>query len=98
MFKGITTLLNLVNDLQSTAHEVASTALVERGAGWIRELKKDFPYAYNLLMAGLYERPEVVLEQLILMNVELRELRGNRFVLDYISRIQAYMRQGGKKP
>jgi len=91
--QGILTLNKLLTDLQSVSREIASTALVERGAGWIRLLETEFPAAYAILMSALYKEPNDVLEALIQMNGDLAQLRGNQNVLNYIARIQARFRR-----
>jgi hypothetical protein len=95
---GIFTLNKLLTDLQSVAHDIASTALVERGAGWIRQLEREFPLAYALLMNALYKEPEDVLEALINLNSDLVQLRGNQNVLTYIARIQTRFRRPNAQP
>lgn len=97
MLEGILTLDRLVRDLQSVAQEIASEALVSRGAGWIDQLKEEFPLAYNLLMKGLYDEPEAVLKALVAFNpLELRGLEKSPTAIDYVRRIQLKLR-GGKQ-
>jgi hypothetical protein len=91
--RGILTLNKLLTDLQSVSRDIASTALVERGAGWIRLLESEFPFAYNLLMSALYKEPGDVLEALIKINGDLAQLRGNENVLNYIAQLQAKLRR-----
>jgi len=91
---GIFTLSKLLDDLRASAYNLASTALVERGAGWIRQLEVEYPLAYRLLMDALYNEPSDVLEALIHLQPGLIQLRGNRNVLVYIGQLQAKLRKG----
>lgn len=93
MLTGILTLNKLLADLQSVSREIASVALIERGAGWIEQLRIEFPVAHELLMSALHKEPRDVLEALIQMNSDLAQLRGNARVLDYIAQLQARLRR-----
>ena len=92
IFSGILTLNKLIEDLRATANGILDYAIVERGAGWIRQLQVEFPQAHDLLMSVLYNPPEDVLRVLGKMRYELRELEGNEHVLAYIAALQSRLR------
>jgi hypothetical protein len=90
---GVFKLNDLLTDLRASAQGIADTALIERGAGWIRELEKEFPLAHRLLMSALYKEPSDVLEALIKLQPGLIQLRGNERVLEYIGQLQGKLRR-----
>lgn len=90
---GAFTLNNLLNDLRSTATGIIDMAMVERGAGWIRQLEVEFPLAYRLLIDALYKEPGDVLEALIRLQPGLVSLRGNGNMLAYIGQLQSKLRR-----
>jgi hypothetical protein len=92
LLKGLATLAALSADLQSTAQGLLDDARVERGAGWICELEVEYPYAYNLLMAGLYQEPADVLEALAAFDADIRKLKKSPQALEYVRRIQERIR------
>ena len=89
---GIIKLNQLVDDLQAASKQLVNDAVVQRGAGWILELEREFPYAYGLLMSALYKEPVDVLRALAQIDPELRQLVNNQFALDYVRRIQLRIR------
>jgi hypothetical protein len=92
----IANLLNLLNDLQASSQQVLDDAVVERGAGWIRQLEFEFPLAHQVLMSALYKEPGDVLNALAAMNPDLHSLKGNELVLNYVGRLQLVLR--GDRP
>lgn len=85
---------SLLQDLRAAASGVASAALVERGAGWIRELKDESPRIHELLMSVLYKDPVDVIDALAEFSPGLTSLRENENVVDYIARLQASIING----
>lgn len=82
----------LIADLQSASQGVIDDAMINRGAGWIDELKNEFPWVYEMLMGMLYKSPEYVLSGLILLNKDLAPYRDNKHALAYIAALQGKLR------
>lgn len=82
----------LSQDIKRAAEGIIEQAQIERGAQWIEAFANEFPVAYKILMATLYQEPKDVLRFLSVLVPDLRQYRHNEYVLKYIAMLQEEIR------
>ena len=85
-------------DINTAIHDnLITPALVERGYGWISQLRTEYPLVYKITMAIVYGDPVNVLAALSLWNPEFRDLRKNPMAIKYVKLLQERLRNGDRE-
>ena len=72
--------------------ELITPALVDRGYGWIEQLRVEYPIAHKLLMAVIYGKPEQVLKALGYWEPSFKDLSKNPMAIKYVRLLQERLR------
>jgi len=72
--------------------ELITPALVDRGYGWIEQMRVEFPIAHRILMAVIYGKPEAVLKALAVWEPSFKGLDKKPVAVRYVKLLQERLR------
>lgn len=77
-------------DIDNAIREnLVTPALVDRGKGWMDQLKREYPILHKILMSVVFGEPEQVLKALAMWDIRFKGLHKNPVALKYVRQLQA---------